>query len=299
MDAQQVELIPTRPGARLRFEREARGLTIEQVAAKTHVRERILQAIERDDTDAIAPVYLRGYVKAYAVGLGLDPTEFEAEARATAGSDPELRSVFNVERRRGFAERWLKAGSYAVASVLIAALVWQVTQQAVQFSEGRATLLSAEPPPANSEQPSASGQSGTTSRQNTHLAASIASLEKLQNRPASTQSAAEQAWSAIKGPAQEIGPDPAAVPDGQATIAIRVSADSWVEIVDGNGRQVEKDLLRGGNVRSYQGLPPFELMLGRASAVELEYNGSPVDLEPHIRGNVARMTLGEAEQQTP
>ena len=51
--------------------------------------------------------------------------------------------------------------------------------------------------------------------------------------------------------------------------------------------------------RSYQGLPPFELMLGRASAIELEYNGAPVDLQPHIRGNVARVTLGEAEQETP
>jgi cytoskeleton protein RodZ len=301
MEAQQAELIPTRPGARLRHAREARGLTIQQVATKTHIRERILQAIERDDTDAIAPVYLRGYVKAYALGLGLDPAELEAEARATAGADPELRSVFNVERRRGFAERWLKAGSYAVASVLIAALVWQVTQQAVQFSEGRATLLSTEPPPVSSAPPDVNGQSGTTSRQSTHLAASIASLERLKDRPPSTESAARQAWSAIKAPAQEAeaGPAPAAVPEGQATIAIRVSADSWVEITDGSGRQIEMDLLRGGNSRNYQGVPPFELMLGRASAVELQYNGAAVDLEPHIRDNVARMTLGEAEQETP
>lgn len=300
MTEQQAELIPTRPGARLRHERESRGLTIEQVSGKTRIRERIIDAIERDDTDGIAPVYLRGYVKAYAAGLGLDPADFEAETRATAGPDPELRSVCNVERKRGWAERWLKAGSYVVASVLIAALVWQVTQQAVQFSEGRATLMSAEPPPSD---PAAAGGStqatATRPRQNTHLAASIASLERLKNRPGSTESAAEQAWSALKEPPQESGQATVTVPPGEFTIAVRVSADSWVEIVDGSGRQLEMDLLRGGNSRTYHGRPPFELMLGRASAVELEFNGTPVDLKPHIRGDVARLSLGEAEQQTP
>ena len=33
-------------------------------------------------------------------------------------------------------------------------------------------------------------------------------------------------------------------------------------------------------------------MLGRASAVELTLDGEPVDLAPHTRGNVARLTLG-------
>ena len=35
-------------------------------------------------------------------------------------------------------------------------------------------------------------------------------------------------------------------------------------------------------------------MIGRASAVELVLNGEPVDLGPHTRGNVARMTLGSS-----
>lgn len=282
----------------MRHERERRGWTIEQIAGKTRIRERILHAIERDDTDRIAPVYLRGYVKAYAAGLGLDPAEFDADTRATAGPDPELRSVFNVERKRGLGERWLKAGSYVVASVLIAALVWQVTQQAVQFSEGRETLMSAQPP-ANPTPDNGGNQPATNPRQNTHLAASIASLERLKNRSGSAESTGEQAWSAIKGPPQESALPAATLPPGASTIAVRVSADSWVEIVDGNGRQLEMDLLRGGNTRTYQGQPPFELMLGRASAVELEFNGAPVDLQPHIRGNVARLSLGEAEQQTP
>lgn len=299
MSEEQAQLIATRPGARLRHERESRGLSVEQVASKTNIRERIIHAIERDDTDWIAPVYLRGYVKAYAAGLGLDPSELEAEARATSGADPELRSVFNVERKRGFAERWLKAGGYAVASVLTAALIWQVTQQAVQFSEGRAPNLSSNAAQtATDTQPDSQVPANSNARQNTHLAASIASLERLQNREVDTGTAAEQAWAAIKSPqAGETAGDGGIA--GAHTIDIRVSADSWIEIVDARGKHLEMDLLRGGNERSYRGSPPFTLMLGRASAVELAYDGDPVDLSPHIRGNVARLTLGEAEQQTP
>lgn len=286
-------MIPTRPGARLRHAREAKGLSIEEVADRTRIRERIIRAIERDDTDWIAPVYLRGYVRSYASGLGLDPNELVNEARATAGTDPELRSVFNISRKRGFGERWLKAGSYLVATALIAALVWQVTQQAVEFSQGRGEI--ATPEPASSDPSAGTVESppadNPRNRQNTHLAASIASLEKLGQRPATTGAAAEQAWSAINQPLRG---DTAG-----SVIDISVSADSWVEIVDGTGKQLEMDLLRGGNQRRYTGEPPFELMLGRASAVVVEFDGEPVDITPHIRDDVARLTLGAADPETP
>ncbi len=287
MKEQQGELITTRPGARLRHAREARGLSVEQLASSTRIRERIILAIERDDTDWIAPVYLRGYIRSYARGLGLDAEEFEADTRATSGSDPELRSVFNIGRKRGFAERWLKAGSYVVASMLIAALVWQVTQQAVQFSQGRGANLAAAPSRQVSVAEEKPAEAPAAS-QNTHLAASIASLEKFNSRSANSAAAGDQAWSAIK-----------AKPQSEGDIVIRVSADSWVEIIDASGTQLEMDLLCGGSHRAYNGVAPFQLMLGRANAIELEYQGAAVDLVPYIHGDVARLTLGEPDQQTP
>jgi cytoskeleton protein RodZ len=287
MNEHQAELIPASPGEKLQNKREALGLSIAQIARKTLIRERIIRAIENDDTDWIAPIYLRGYVKTYARQVGLDPDALEAETRAASGNDPELRSVFNIDPKRGFAERWLKSGGYLVATALIAALVWQVTQQAVQFSQGTTTLAgengSLVEPGSTANQPG-----GNNTRQGSHLAASIASLEKLNSPSVEHGSAAEQAWSAINAPSSDL-----------PLISIQVSADSWVEITDSNGRLLEKDLLRGGNQRSYQGTPPFELMLGRPSAVVVEFNGEVVDLNPHIHGDVARLTLGAAEQPQP
>ena len=289
MNEKQAELIPARPGAYLMHERRNQGLTVSEVAEKTRIRERIILALESDDTDWIAPVYLRGYIKTYACELGIDPAEFESDAAVQSLEEPALRQIFHVDPRRKLAERWLKTGSYLVASVLVAALVWQVTQQAVQFSQGT-TSFAGEPDVqvVTDTDNTTNIPSRNPARSETHLAASIASLEKIRSSAVDTGSAAEQAWSAMSSPSEN-GPQ----------IRISVSADSWIEITDSRGEVIEKDLLRGGNQRTYSGSPPFELMLGRPSAVVVEFNGEPIDLEPHVRGDVAHLTLGAAEQPKP
>lgn len=61
-------------GVALAGERRAQGLSLEQVAAASRIRVVHLQALERDDLDALpGPVYARGYLRSYAALLGLDP----------------------------------------------------------------------------------------------------------------------------------------------------------------------------------------------------------------------------------
>jgi cytoskeletal protein RodZ len=61
-------------GTRLRHAREARGLTIDALARETRVQARILSAIEQNDSSSIPPrPYGRGFVRAYASEVGLDP----------------------------------------------------------------------------------------------------------------------------------------------------------------------------------------------------------------------------------
>ena len=63
-------------GTSLRTERETRGITLEQIAAATRIGRSYLEALERDDL-AYLPggVFNRGFVRAYAQFLGLDPDE--------------------------------------------------------------------------------------------------------------------------------------------------------------------------------------------------------------------------------
>ncbi|MBV8155517.1 MAG: helix-turn-helix domain-containing protein [Candidatus Eremiobacteraeota bacterium] len=63
-------------GERFRAAREARGLTLSDVSEQIRIRSVYLAAIEEENWTAIgAPVYVRGFLRTYARFLGLDPEE--------------------------------------------------------------------------------------------------------------------------------------------------------------------------------------------------------------------------------
>jgi cytoskeletal protein RodZ len=63
-------------GIELRLKRQEKGLSLEQVAAKTRIRRRLLQAIEEGKLDELPePIYIQGLIKQYAQALGLNGTE--------------------------------------------------------------------------------------------------------------------------------------------------------------------------------------------------------------------------------
>lgn len=90
-------------GARLRAERLRQGLSFEAIEAQTHVRSRFLQAIEEGRWESLpGPVYARGFLKLYALAVGLDPAsvlkEYEAEV---AGSSSASRPASRPAAPRG------------------------------------------------------------------------------------------------------------------------------------------------------------------------------------------------------
>ena len=63
-------------GERLRKAREARGLSLDAVAASTHIRERYLEALEEERFEEIpGPAYVKGFLRNYAAHLGLPEDE--------------------------------------------------------------------------------------------------------------------------------------------------------------------------------------------------------------------------------
>lgn len=285
----QKELIPKLPGDVLRYHRDRLGLTLEQASEQSRIKLGTLSAIESGDTEDIPSVYLRGYIRNYARFLGVPGDELEDQIQNARGAEPAIQSVFSAEARRGRGESWLKASSYLAASALIVALAWQFTHEAVRFSQGESQLMT-----GNSAAPDGSPQARTEPAADalpagTHLNASIASVELLRQRSQlSGETTAEQAWGAIGGPGEPATP---AVP-ADHHLELTASGDCWVEIVGGDGAQLEQDLIRAGNSRSYDDKGPFQVMIGRASSVVLTLDGEAVDLGPYSQGDVARLTLG-------
>jgi transcriptional regulator with XRE-family HTH domain len=60
-------------GKTLRLAREAKGMTIEDVAEQTRIMSRTIENLEREIfTDIVAPIYGRGFVKLYCEAVGID-----------------------------------------------------------------------------------------------------------------------------------------------------------------------------------------------------------------------------------
>ena len=75
-------------GQRLRAAREAKGLTIEDVASTTRIPTRHLQTLEDSAWDKLPAVtYSVGFAKNYATAVGLDRTEIADQLRAEMGNE--------------------------------------------------------------------------------------------------------------------------------------------------------------------------------------------------------------------
>jgi cytoskeleton protein RodZ len=88
-------------GGRLVKAREAKGLTLAVVANKLRLSTATLQALESDRyEDLPEPIFVRGYLRAYARLLGMDTEAFVAEYNRVVGMPgPVLKSTAKVRRQ--------------------------------------------------------------------------------------------------------------------------------------------------------------------------------------------------------
>ena len=94
-------------------------------------------------------------------------------------------------------------------------------------------------------------------------------------------------------PVEELtGPHDLTPAAGEAgTLVFRFDTQSWIEVREASGRVIYAGTNDAGSTRTVQGQAPFRLVVGNARAVQLEHGGQKVDLVPHIRGTVARLTV--------
>lgn len=116
-------------GEQLRSAREAQGLSLEDVAARTRIPTRHLVSLETSEWDKLpAPTYTMGFAKSYATVLGLDRTEIGDALRAEMGSGalasrPEAQ-VFEPADPARVMPRWLVIA--ALLALVAAAAVFLI-----------------------------------------------------------------------------------------------------------------------------------------------------------------------------
>ncbi len=269
-DADDAEL-PSSPGARLRIEREAQGMSHQQAAESLNLDTMVLAHLEANDFAALgAPVFVKGHLRRYTTMLGLDEDEIVSlyeHSRQQLG-EPSLvpKSRLEMAPVRG-KPRWPwvvgGAAAFLVASALVAylsehGLPWAVTtpeeSTAPALQETPATITQAVPAAAST--PPVAGPAGTPP-----------------DATAATASSALQS--------------------GQVSLQVKFAADSWIEVFDGSGKAVLYDLGKAGTERTLTATAPLSVTIGDAAAVAVTVNGRVLPDLPRAQGQaLARFSIG-------
>jgi cytoskeletal protein RodZ len=135
-------------GALTKARRDA-GLTVGQVAAKTRIRETVINAIERDDfTLCGGNFYARGHIRSMARAAGIDPEPLIGEYDDAHGGSPQAipaRQAFEPETPVRFRERRAPNWSAAMVVALVIVAIYGVVRVAVGHDEHRSAQRAAAP----------------------------------------------------------------------------------------------------------------------------------------------------------
>ena len=242
-------------GRALAAAREARGLTQSDVAAQLRLHVRQVKALEEEDLTALPEgPFVRGYVRSFArlvdlpaepllslLNAKLRPTE---PLRAEAGSSKTV-SPIQPMPREPMSGPWVLGG--AVAALVVFALFGWWTMRAERQEEAAATTAMA-----------AAGGS-----------ASVA--------PASVSAVPQEQAQAATAPPAAAEPAASHQPAAAAGAALRLSFRdrSWVEVRQADGAVLLSQNNPAGTVQTIDGVPPYTLVIGNASKVDLEFRGEP------------------------
>jgi cytoskeleton protein RodZ len=274
-DAQQTPPLPRTVGATLKQHRDAKKLTIQEVAARMRLDPRVIESLESDDFAALpAALYVRGYLRGYAKVLSLDPEALIATYDGGSSDEPpRIVPELRHPTQRTSNDRPVKAVTYllTLTLVLLVAAWWQSSFIVTEREE--APLV--EPPPPGLSYPIT-----------------------VVRHPEGPFFRAPVEAPAADEPVPPAAPDPAVpgvttVPGGPDRLRVTFSADSWIEVFDAAGNELHTGLARAGEIVDVGGQAPFNVLLGYAPGTTLEFNGRAFDPSRYSRSGVARFTLPE------
>jgi len=252
---------PLSPGRALAAARQARGMTVTEVALRLKFSPRKIEALEADRYDALpGPTIVRGMIRGYAKLVGLDPKLLVGALQQQLGEGPSTMAMrpqamdvpFPREPRRG-------SFVYVLLSAVVVIAVGSVVLEWV---------LRPGTPPAAAPRPA----------QQVPAPAPVAPAPEA---PPVSVVMMEQSPAAQLREALLAG----------KRIEMVFNEESWVEIRDAEGRIVFSQLNAAGTRRKVEGVAPFSLVIGNAAGVKLRYNDAEIDLTPYTRIDVARLTL--------
>ena len=308
----------SQPGATLASQREAMGWTVEQVAEQLKLAVRQVVAIEAGDYAALpSPAVTRGFVRAYAKILRLDPAPLVAMCPADNPTLADDGGAVRGNRQTSFSHSrypthgkraslplaWI-AGVVVVAASGFAAWHFGLVKLPGRDNAAATDLVASTPaettsvattqandPVHNPSVPLISVPAPADANANTNSAPATTPVA-----PAAVTTA--PATGAVATPAVTPPPAattasaPAAAPAaGANTLVLNVREDSWIEVKPQGGKALISRLVRAGSTETVEVPGTATLVVGNPTAVTATLRGAAVALPPVPGKTIARVTI--------
>tara|TARA_B110000881_G_scaffold183095_1_gene170155 strand:- start:5549 stop:6505 length:957 start_codon:yes stop_codon:yes gene_type:complete len=300
--------LPGFPGHLLRQAREEQGLSQKETARDLHLTSKVINAIEEDDFELIPSfVFARGYIRSYARHLGLDGQALVAEFDLAYGvpnnSAKPMSAIRKGVQQSKPGDTWVKLISIVfVVGLVAASIVWWQSQNGSQMlpqlSSGAAQELPSDTLVEGLDTDDVNLDLLLLSTNESEVDAIVPEAESIIE--------SEEAQVVVVEPVVDPGAEavteqvPKEVTDAvvllpsQAQLVMVFDKDCWVEIKDANGKMVLSDLYSAGDTIEQVITAPIEVLLGRSSGVAtMTFDGRTIDLKPHTRKDIARLTLSK------
>jgi len=294
-------------GEYLGQERQQQGVTLEEVALKTYIPLRLLQALETGQLERLPePVFVQGFIRRYADTLGLDGLEVSkrfsvepsplvspirtSEPPATTDDPSAVASQQppTVEPVQPVAPTPVKLDSTSRNSLLpwaiaggtaVLLLGW-----AIASSLNRPTSPPASPPATTVPEPTAASPSASPAISPSPTEASPSSTI----RPTSSPEASASPQPTVS---------PTTTTGGPVQVSLNLVGDAWVEIV-ADGKTEFSGMLRQGEQRNWSAEKSLVVFTGNAGGVEVSYNNGLAELMGK-KGQLKELRFPPATNSTP
>jgi len=268
------------PGELLKEARKKKGRRYRKLSSELGIPEKYLEALEENNFSIMAgPTYVRGYLRAYAKKLDLDPeliiTAFEKYLKDKRKQE---KSSLKKDNKKGRKQKF----SFLYASILlvIILLIIFVPERNTETSENKEidTYTEEEIPDFKENLPGLEVEKEVNFEQTSSTIPPNLTISELStDKEASSvviEKVNDQLIKAIN------------------TIEMNFSGDCWIEIMD-KDRILEYQLAKAGSSIYIEGAGPFKLIIGNSKRVELFYNGAKISLASttNVKTNVSCLVL--------
>jgi cytoskeleton protein RodZ len=274
-------------------------MSVADMAARLRVSLAIVEAMERDDLDRLgATVYARGYLASYARVVELPLVLVDRVLQQHTTPLPVLHSTTHVSHGRFLIDRYARrAASIVLTASIVVPVVWLATEERLPVQPLALRSLDA---PVLDSAADTMLRDGTTAELSTvgppeFLAGGVEKLTAPAIDSPAIDSPVMASFTPFLNSRSAVRVDE---PVGAGWL-LQFRGDSWVEIVDHDGRRLEFGVIRAGSERRYPAGSIARVALGNAGVVTVVRDGEPMPLAPFQRANVARFAVSSTGELSP